>query len=191
MKICVFGAASNQIDEKYIKRTEELGLLLASRGHELVFGAGASGLMGAAARSFKEGGARVTGVIPHFFKTETVEAIYDDCDEIIFTDTMRERKKIMEDMADAFVVVPGGIGTLEELFEIITLKQLARHKKPIVFYNIYNYYDKLMEFLDKCEEERFIREGCHNLYIATDDIQKITEYIESDKPFELGIKDLK
>ena len=191
MKICVFGAASNQIDEKYIEKTEELGLALAKRGHELVFGAGASGLMGAAARSFKKGGAKITGVIPSFFKTETVEAIYDECDEFIFTESMRERKQIMEDMADAFIVVPGGIGTLEEMFEIITLKQLARHKKPIVFYNIYNYYDKLMEFLDSCEKERFIREGCHNLYISSDNNDEIIDYIENGKPFELGIKDLK
>lgn len=104
---------------------------------------------------------------------------------------MRERKQIMEDMADAFIVVPGGIGTLEEMFEIITLKQLARHKKPIVFYNIYNYYDKLMEFLDSCEKERFIREGCHNLYISSDNNDEIIDYIETGKPFELGIKDLK
>ncbi len=191
MKICVFGAASDQIDEKYIKRIEELCYILAKRGHELVFGAGANGLMGAAARGFKRGGAKITGVIPSFFKTETVEAIYEECDEIIFTETMRERKKIMEDSADAFVVVPGGIGTLEELFEIITLKQLARHKKPIAFYNVYNYYDKLMEFMDHCEYERFIREGCHNLYIATDNDDKIIEYIEDDTPFELGLKDLK
>lgn len=191
MKICVFGAASNLIDEKYIKRTEELCYKLAQNGHELVFGAGANGLMGAAARGFKRAGARITGVIPNFFKTDTVEPIYDECDEIIFTDTMRERKKIMEDTADAFVVVPGGIGTLEELFEIITLKQLAQHKKPIAFYNIYDYYDKLMGFMDHCESERFIREGCHNLYLATDDDAKLIEYIEDDTPFTLGIKDLK
>ena len=175
MKICVFGAASNLIDEKYVKDSEELCYKLAKNGHELVFGAGA----------------RITGVIPHFFKTDTVEPIYDKCDELIFTDTMRERKKIMEDTADAFVVLPGGIGTLEELFEIITLKQLAQHKKPIAFYNIYGYYDKLMGFLDHCESEKFIREGCHNLYLASDDDEKIIEYIEDDTPFALGLKDLK
>ncbi|MBQ3124424.1 MAG: TIGR00730 family Rossman fold protein [Clostridia bacterium] len=191
MKICIFGAASNLIDDKYIKRSEELCYKIAKNGHELVFGAGANGLMGAAARSFTRAGSKITGVIPHFFKTDTVEPIYDKCDELIFTDTMRERKKIMEDMADAFVVLPGGIGTLEELFEIITLKQLAQHKKPIAFFNIYDYYDKLMGFMDHCEHEKFIREGCHNLYLATDDDEKLIDYIEDDTPFTLGLKDLK
>ena len=191
MKICVFGAASNLIDDKYIKRTEILCEELANHGHSLVFGAGANGLMGAAARGFKRGGGKITGVIPHFFKTETVEAIYEECDELLFTETMRERKKLMEDNADAFIVVPGGIGTLEELFEIITLKQLARHKKPIAFYNIYNYYDKLLGFMDHCENEKFIREGCHNLYISSDIDEKIINYIEDTTPFELGLSDLK
>lgn len=191
MKICVFGAASDLIDKKYIERTEELCRKMAKSGHELVFGAGANGIMGAAARGFKAGGGKVTGIIPHFFKTETVEAIYDECDEIIYTDSMRERKRQMEDMADAFIIGPGGIGTLEEMFEVITLKQLARHKKPIAFYNIHSYYDKLMEFMKYSEEERFIREGCHNLYISTDDDDKVIKYIEDDTPFELGLKDLK
>lgn len=191
MKICVFGAASNLIDEKYVERTEALCEKLAKRGHSLVFGAGANGLMGAAARGFKKGGGKITGVIPHFFKTETVEAIYDECDNIIFTDTMRERKKIMEDEADAFIIVPGGIGTLEEMFEIITLKQLARHKKPIAFYNIYDYYGKLMEFMDSCEKEKFIREGCHNLYVTTDNDDKIIECMEDTTPFTLGLEELK
>ena len=175
----------------YIEMTEKLSYKLAQRGHELVFGAGANGLMGAAARAFKAQGAKVTGIIPGYFKTETVEEIFEDCDELIFTEDMRERKKKMEDAADAFVVVPGGIGTLEELFEIITLKQLARHKKPIAFYNFNNFYDGLIKFLDKCEQEKFIREGCRNLYIATDNDEEIINYIEDDTPFELGLKDLK
>ena len=191
MKICVFGAASDLIDKNYIDMTEQLSYKLAQRGHELVFGAGANGLMGAAARGFKKAGSKITGIIPDFFKTETVEVIYDKCDELIFTDSMRERKKLMEDKAEAFVVVPGGIGTLEELFEIITLKQLARHKKPIAFYNINNYYDGLIDFLNHCEKEQFIREGCHNLYLATDNKDELIEYIENDEPFELGLKDLK
>lgn len=191
MKICVFGAASDMIDDKYIDRTEQLCYVLAEHGHELVFGAGANGLMGAAARGFKRGGGKITGIIPEFFKHATVEPIYDKCDELIFTDSMRERKKQMEDRAEAFIVVPGGIGTLEELFEIITLKQLAQHKKPIAFYNIYNYYDKLMDFMAHCETEKFIREGCHNLYISSDSDSEIINYIEDDKPFELGLKDLK
>lgn len=191
MKVCIFGAASNLIDDKYIKRTESLCKKMAERGHELVFGAGARGIMGAAARGFKAGGGKITGIIPDFFKTETIEEIYNECDELIFTDTMSERKQGMEDMADAFIIAPGGIGTLEEMFEVLTLKQVARHKKPIAFYNNDNYYGKIMEFLEQAEDAGFIREGCHNLYITTDDDDELISYIENDKPFELGVRDLK
>lgn len=191
MKICIFGAASDLIDKKYMERVQELAVKLAKRGHDLVFGAGANGLMGAAARGFTEGGGKITGIIPSFFLTDTVEPIYDKCDELIYTETMNERKEGMEDRADAFIIVPGGIGTLEEMFEVITLKQLCQHRKPIAFYNIFNYYDKLMEFMEFCEEEKFVREGCHNLYISTDSDDKLIDYLEDETPFTLGLKDLK
>ena len=191
MKICIFGAASDLIEKKYTERVEALSEKLAKRGHDLVFGAGANGLMGAAARGFTKGGGKVTGIIPHFFLEDTVEPIYEKCDELIYTQTMNERKEGMEDRADAFIIVPGGIGTLEEMFEVITLKQLCQHRKPIAFYNIFDYYDKLMEFMLFSEKEKFIREGCHNLYISTDNDEELIEYLEDDKPFDLTIKDLK
>lgn len=191
MRICIFGAASDLIDKKYVERVEALALKLAERGHDLVFGAGANGLMGAAARGFTKGGGKITGIIPSFFLEDTVEPIYDKCDELIYTETMNERKEGMEDIADAFIIVPGGIGTLEEMFEVITLKQLCQHKKPIAFYNIFNYYDKLMEFMVFSEKEKFIREGCHNLYISTENDDELIDYLEDDKPFELTLKDLK
>ncbi len=122
MKICIFGAASAHIDDNYIKAVERLGKSLALRGHSLVFGAGGTGLMGAAARGFKRGGGFVHGVIPEFFREEKVELIYEDCDKITYTETMAERKFIMEDEADAFIITPGGIGTFEEFFEVLTLK---------------------------------------------------------------------
>ena len=109
MKICIFGAASAHIDTVYIKAVEELSEKLAKRGHTLVFGAGGTGLMGAAARGFKRGGGFVHGVIPEFFREEKVELIYEDCDKITYTETMAERKFIMEDEADAFIITPGGI----------------------------------------------------------------------------------
>ena len=142
LRICVYGAASPSIDEKYIAAAEALGGVLADRGHSMVFGAGARGLMGAAARGAKRGGARIHGIIPTFFKEEDIEAIYTECDELTFTEDMRERKRLMEENADAFIIMPGGIGTYEEFFEILTLKQLGRHKKPIVIYNAFGYYDR-------------------------------------------------
>ena len=119
MRICVYGAASPTIDPDYIRLTEIMGEELAKRGHSLVFGGGASGLMGAAARGVKKGGGAILGVIPKFFEAENIEAVYDECDEMLTPDTMRERKQLMEDNADAFIITPGGIGTYEEFFEIL------------------------------------------------------------------------
>lgn len=191
MKICVFGAASAHIDDIYIKKVEELGGKMAKRGHSLVFGAGATGLMGAAARGVKRGGGEIVGVIPKFFKEEGVEQIYDECDEIIYTDTMSERKKKMEDEADAFIIVPGGIGTFEEFFEVLTLKQLGRHEKAIVIYNIENYYDDLEKFMKTVTERKFITFKCYEMYSYFNDSNSILDYIESYKPTGGGWKKLK
>ena len=99
MKICVFGAASHTIDKKYIEMVEKMGEEMAKRGHSLVFGGGANGLMGAAARGVKKGGGYILGVIPKFFEDESVEAVFEECDQLIEPDTMRERKQLMEDNA--------------------------------------------------------------------------------------------
>ncbi|MBQ7923465.1 MAG: TIGR00730 family Rossman fold protein [Clostridia bacterium] len=149
MRICVYGAASPTIDKEYFEKVEYMGSEMAKRGHSLVFGGGGNGLMGAAARGVRAEGGYIMGVIPKFFDEENVEAICDFCDELIMPDTMRQRKQIMEDNADAFIVVPGGIGTYEEFFEILTLKQLCRHNKPIAIYNIKNYYAELIETMEK------------------------------------------
>ena len=191
MKICIFGAASSEIDEIYINAVEELGENLAKRGHELVFGAGGNGLMGAAARGFKRGGGKVYGVIPSFFRDENIEAIFDKCDELIFTETMAQRKTKMEDIADAFIVVPGGIGTFEELFEVLTLKQLGRHTKPIAVYDIDGYYKNLMAFLKISVDRGFLKDNCKYLYLYSENADDITEYIENDKQVLLGVHELK
>ena len=179
MRICVFGAASPTIDPEYIEKVEALGREMAKRGHSLVFGAGANGLMGAAARGVHQGGGRVLGVIPKFFDEESVEAIYDKCDELIFTETMRQRKETMENNADAFIVVPGGIGTFEEHFEILTSKQLCRHNKPIALYNVKGYYDELEAVMQQAMKKNFIRENCADLYLLTDDLEALFAYIEA------------
>lgn len=191
MKICIFGASSNEIDKKYIEAVEKLGAFLAQKGHSLVFGAGANGLMGAAARGFKANGGKIYGVIPEFFRRECVEVIYTECDEIIYTETMSQRKAKMEELADAFIIVPGGIGTFEEFFEVLTLKQLARHTKPIAIFDIFGYYDKLEDFLEYSIKEGFIRENCKSLYCCSDDVEKTVDYIENDKPLKRSIRELK
>ena len=120
MRICVYGAASPTIDPDFVYKTEQMGAEMVKRGHCMVFGGGANGLMGAAARGVRSQGGHIIGVIPKFFEQEKVEAVYGVCDEVYMPDSMRERKQIMEDYADAFIMVPGGIGTFEEFFEILT-----------------------------------------------------------------------
>jgi len=147
--------------------------------------------MGAAAEGFREGGAHIIGVIPKFFEEEQVEAIFEFCDELIQPDTMRERKQLMEDHADAFVIVPGGIGTFEEFFEILTLKQLCRHNKPIAIYNIKGYYNEIVHALEKATEKNFIRGGCMDLFALSEDLNELVSYIEDPNPKQRTLEELK
>ncbi len=191
MKICVFGAASAHIDEVYVKTVEDLGEQMAKRGHSLVFGAGGTGLMGAAARGVKRGGGYVHGVVPSFFKDNEIEQLFDDCDKMTYTETMRERKQIMEDDADAFIITPGGVGTFEELFEVITLKQLNRHDKAIVFLNTEGYYDELEKFMHVACERKFITPSCLKLYEIKSTIGEVLDYLEAYVPNPIPFKKTK
>lgn len=191
MKICVFGAASAHIDNIYVKAVEELCRALAERGHSLVFGAGATGLMGAAARGFKQGGGFVHGIIPHFFREEAVEAIFEDCDKITYTETMAERKLKMEEEAEAFVIAPGGIGTFEEFFEVLTLKQLGRHNKAMVIFNVDDYYNDLEKFMQTVTERRFITFKCSEMYSVFDGVDDVVGYLENYVPGDTPWRKLK
>ncbi len=191
MEICIFGAASKTIDEKYVTAVEELGEFLAKRGHNLVFGSGRTGSMGAAARGFRKGGGKTHGVIPTFFKEDLADFVDWNCDEMTYTDTMRERKAVMEDAADCFIITPGGAGTFEEFFEILTLKQLGQHRKPIAFFNIDGYYDKLMEAMDYSIETNFIKPECKTLYKLFTDFEEMLDYLENDDMEGLTVHDLK
>jgi len=191
MRICVYGAASPTIDPEYIEKVEQMGRQMVARGHSLVFGGGGNGLMGAAARGVRSAGGYILGVIPRFFEDEKVEAICDFCDELIQPETMRQRKQIMEDNADAFIVAPGGIGTFEEFFEILTLKQLCRHNKPIVLYNLKGYYNELNAVMESAIEKNFIRDNCRELYEITDDLEALFAYIEAPTAQARTVKELK
>lgn len=191
MRICVYGAASPFIDKEYIKRVEELGRRLAERGHSLVFGGGANGLMGAVARGVKEKGGYILGVTPKFFFEDTVESLYLDCDELFKPDTMRERKQLMEDNADAFIVTPGGIGTYEEFFEILTSKQLCRHSKPIAVYNTLGFYDDIQRAMESAISKGFIKETCKDIYLVSEDVDEIFRYIEGPTARFDSVRELK
>ncbi len=178
MNVCLYGASSTEIDKAYIIATEKLGELLARLGHSLVYGAGGAGLMGAAARGMKRGGGSVVGVVPSFLKVDGV--LYEWCDEMIYTETMRERKQIMEERADAFIVTPGGIGTYEEFFEIYTLKQLGQLHKPIVIFNIHGYYDDMLAMLRRTVNERFMREASLALIAVADTPEAVLERLATE-----------
>ena len=177
MNICIYGSASNEIDKKYIEQTELLSKTLAKRGHSLVFGGGANGLMGAAARGFYSENAKIVGVVPKFFNVDGL--LFENCDEMIRTDTMRQRKQIMDDRAEAFITTPGGIGTFEEFFEIITLKQLGQSKKPLVLFNIDGYFDPLRAMLQNCVNGNFMPQKTVDLCFFCDSIDEIVNYIEN------------
>ena len=175
MNVCVYGASSTEIEQSYISITESLGEALAANGHTLIYGAGGSGLMGAVARGMTRGGGQVIGIVPSFFKVDGI--LYEHCDEIVYTDTMRQRKQMMDDRSDAFIMTPGGIGTYEEFFEIYTLKQLGRHNKPIVIFNVNGYFDKLLELLDHTVEERFMQASCLQLYTVATTPEQVLEQL--------------
>lgn len=190
MNICVYGASGDKIDRSYIDTVEKMGLEMARRGHSLVFGGGAEGLMGAAARGMTLGGGEIIGVAPTFFNVDGV--LYDKCTEFIYTETMRERKQTMEDKSDAFIMTPGGIGTFEEFFEILTLKQLCRHKKAIAVLNLNDYFGDIVRLMERAEREGFLKDETLNLYRFFTDYNELLDYIESYKPNDkLTIKDMK
>lgn len=189
MRICVYGASSDAIDSIFIREGERLGERMAERGHELVFGGGAHGMMGAVARGMTKKGGRIIGVAPSFFHVDGV--LYEQCDEFLYTETMRERKQLMEERADAFVMTAGGIGTLEEFFEILTLRQLERHRKPIAVLNTDGYYDSVTEMLKTAVERRFMREANLTLFGTFKDPDALLDYLENDGGTAVDVQKLK
>ncbi len=183
MNVCIYGASSPELEKSYFDAVYALSAELARAEIGLVFGGGAQGLMGAAARGFHDNGAYILGVAPSFFNVDGI--LFEDCSEFIYTETMRERKQIMEDRSDAFIMVPGGIGTFEEFFEILTLKQLRRHDKAIVIYNVNGYYDKLLEMMDVAAEQKFMKDVCKQLYHVPDDPQDVEDYLKDYDSGEL------
>jgi uncharacterized protein (TIGR00730 family) len=153
--VCVYCGSGIGADPAYADAARILGRDLAEAGIRLVYGGGSVGLMGTVARAVLDGGGQVTGIIPRFLQNR--ERRMDDLTETILTDDMHQRKKLMFDHADAFVALPGGVGTLEELVEQMTWAQLGRHEKPVLIANIGGFWDALVALLDQMRAERFIR----------------------------------
>ena len=178
MNICMYGASSTDLDKIYYDAAEHLGRRIAARGHGLVFGGGAQGLMGATARGLAAGGGRITGIAARFFDKPGI--LYKECSEFIFTDTMRERKELMEKLSDAFIMAPGGIGTYEEFFEVLTLKQLGQLNKPIAVFNVNGYYELLLRLLEDTVSKGFMKASCLDIFGIFDDADEMLDYIEKE-----------
>ncbi len=175
-KICVFCSSSDKVDSIYFNEAEELGRLMAVKGYHLVYGGAEVGLMGALARSVHAYKGKVIGVIPDKLKDK--EVAYEGADELIVTDDMRVRKTIMEQRSDAFIVLPGGYGTLEEIFEILTLKLLRYHNKPVVIVNTNGFYEHLIKLLDHIIAEQFAKPSSLQHFKIVPDVNKAVEAID-------------
>ena len=160
--ICVFGASSNKIDEVFLDDAFAVGSLIAKNGYGLVFGAGDSGLMGRAARGAESLGGRIIGVIPEKLNKKGI--YFEHCTERIETETMHERKSLMERMSCGFIALAGGFGTIEELMEVVTLKQLGYFDRPIVILNTAGYFDSLIKQLEICVEKGFTHGEYSSIY---------------------------
>ncbi len=154
-RICVFCGSNTGSDPTYVEAARNLGRLLAREGIGLVYGGGSVGLMGEVADGMLAAGGEVIGVIPHALWAREVG--HRGLTDIRIVDTMHERKAMMADLADAFIALPGGLGTLEEIFEIWTWAQLGLHAKPVGFLDVNGFYAPLMQFLDRAVRERFLR----------------------------------
>ncbi|MFO7575472.1 MAG: TIGR00730 family Rossman fold protein [Bacteroidales bacterium] len=178
MKICVFASSSSLLHEMYINCAVELGSLMASEGFEIIYGGGGTGLMARLADSALTSGGKVTGVIPGFMQDEGWG--HKAVSEMIITDDMHNRKKTMFDLSDAVVALPGGIGTLEELTEAITLKQLGIYNGPVVILNTLGFYDLFLKMLEKMVSENFLLPQHRDIYTVAatphDVISQIKNY---------------
>lgn len=170
-QICVYCGSSTGEDPAYAESARILGRALAQARIRLVYGGASVGLMGILARTVLDEGGTVTGIIPRFL--EIRERVFPDISELIVTKDMHERKMTMFERADAFVALPGGIGTLEELIEQLTWAQLGQHQKPVLLANIAGFWQPLIELLDHMRAEQFIRDGLAVSPLVADDADDI------------------
>lgn len=171
--LCVFCGSSKGSQPLYVEVARQLGVILAQRQIRLVYGAGNVGLMGVLADAALESGGEVLGVIPEFLVEK--EVCHDGLTELIVTQTMHQRKQIMEDRSDGVLVLPGGYGTLDEFFEILTWKQLHLHDKPVGLLNVGGFYDPLLAHFRKMNEDGFIRPANLDLVVVAENVEDLLE----------------
>ncbi|MBG53509.1 MAG: TIGR00730 family Rossman fold protein [Rhodobiaceae bacterium] len=177
LDVCVYCGSSTGDDPKFSTAAAALGTRFAAENVGLVYGGGKIGLMGICARTVMEAGGRVTGIIPDFL--QTAEIAYEGISELHVTRSMHERKQLMFDKSDAFVALPGGIGTLEEVIEMLTWAQLGRHNYPIIFLNIAGFWDPLISLFDHMISNGFMKSGIRGHYAVVDRVEDVLPRIEA------------
>lgn len=186
MNICVFSSSSNALADVYFEQAKHLGILLAQHRHQMIYGGANVGLMECMASVLMANGGSAIGIIPK--KIYERDLGTQNADELLITDTMSERKTMMRDHSDAFIVMPGGFGTLEEALEVLTLKQLDYHRKPIVFVNVNGFYDDLFAHFEKSYDQSFARDNYRKMYAVVDNVDEAISYIENYRYEDLGSK---
>ena len=188
MKVCVYGASSSTLEKIYYNEAQRMGELLAENGHGIVFGGGREGLMGSIARGVYNKGGEMLGIAPKFFDEPGI--LYENCSEFLFTETMRERKQLMEEKSDACLVLPGGIGTFEEFFEMLTLKQLGQSERAIVILNTNGYYEHMQSLLEHAAKNGFMSKNCLSLYALANTPEDALNALENYVPRTGNLKRL-
>ncbi len=182
MNICVFSSSSNAIPEIYFEEAKNLGKQIGVSGWDLIYGGANVGLMHCCAEAAREHGSKTVGIIPELIHSHRLSNPNDH--EQIITPNMRERKYLMRKRSDAFIALPGGFGTLEEILEVITLKQLNYHNKAVVFINTNGYYNPLLQQFDLAYSETFAKESYRENYFVASNSEEAIAYIKQYVPSE-------
>ena len=182
-KICVFCGSSMGFNPIYREKAVELGQAMADAGCELLYGGGSVGLMKIVADVMLERNCKVTGTITQHLMDMKVG--YEDIDKLIVVESMAERKKILEDMADGFIVMPGGLGSMDEFFEVFVLSQLRVFDKPVALYNVNGFYDDIIRFIDHATNEGFVRQEHAQGLIVSDDPEYLLKKMEEFQPTDV------
>jgi len=186
MNICVFSSSSNAIPKVYFDEARELGKIIGEQGHTLVNGGANVGLMETVTIAASGSGAKTIGIIPERFVQRSLASA--NSHQVISTKDMQERKAKMREISDAFIALPGSFGTLEEIMEVLTLRQLSYHTKPVVFINTNNYYQYLFKQFEQAFAEKFAKETYRGLYFSAENAKSAMEYIATYKPGEFDPK---
>lgn len=186
MNICVFLSSSDAVAPHFVEVALEFGRAIGENGHTLVYGGNNTGLMGRLADSVKDAGGSIIGVVPQ--KLHDLGRSYERCDNLIISKDLRDRKGIMDEHADAFVALPGGLGTLEEIIEVLNLKYLRYHQKPVIFLNHQGFYEPLFAAFEAFYAERFTKRAVEKLYASLPGVPDIFPYLEAYMPVQVEEK---